>query len=145
MAAPSSTVGVSTYVQEIASGSCTVFQQIPTVSILCQTLLALEQLVETAKGNRGELVALVELCDVVTRGVLDRCSGGSGLYAGLAALGKHVERAKVVAGLCNRGAVSRFVLSRKIARDIAAVRSDVLAFSTVNNLAITTAIYVSVP
>lgn len=39
---PSNAAGVSTYVQEISSGVCAMCQQIPAVSVSCQTLLALE-------------------------------------------------------------------------------------------------------
>lgn len=41
--------------------------------------------------------------------------------------------AKHVAKLCN-GPVKQFVLSRKISKDIDAVRSNLLAFSVANNI-----------
>lgn len=156
MAAPSSTVPVAAaatgasptdddvgflkYVQEIMSGTATFMQEMPAgVGPLCKTFLAFEQLVETAKSNKEALSTLRDLCDVVIKGVLDKRSARSGLTKeGFAKLKEHVDKADEVAKLCNgvgtKKSWKRFLLTRKISKDIAAVRIDVLAFCSANTL-----------
>lgn len=161
MAAPSSTVPSPatgpgptdadatffTFVREVASGMATMLQEpsalateaaglvqeVPLVGIVCKTFLSLEQLVETAKSNKGDLAVLLELCYVVIEGLLDKRSDRSGLFKGFVVLDKCVARAKDVAKRCN-GRVKPFILARKICREIASVRSDLLAFCSTNNL-----------
>ena len=120
---------------------------LPVVGTMCKTFLAIEQLVETARSNKEALVTLRKLCNVVIKGVLNKRSGRSGLpREGFAELKEHVDKAEEVAKLCNgvgvKGALKRFVLARKISNDIAAVRSDVLAFCSVNNLVLADDIHV---
>lgn len=139
-------VSALTYVQETVSGAAALLQDVPIVGDVCKTYLSFEQLVETAKNNKAELAVLRELCDVVIRGVLDKRSDRSGLFKGFAALEKHVGKAERVARLCNGvgiQAIKRFVLARKICRDIASVRKNVLDLSTANNLVLTNDLHVS--
>eukprot|EP00752_Nemacystus_decipiens_P008099 g7240.t1 len=157
MAAPSSTVpgaaaaagcsspsdGVLQYIEEVAVGAATLLQQAPVVGEVCAAFLGFQQLVDTARSNREALCTLGELCDVVIKGGLHKLSERSGPFEGFVGLKKHVGRAGEIAKLCNgvgvKGAVKRFVLARRISNDIAAIRSDVLAFCSVNNLAISVA------
>lgn len=135
-----------TYVQVTVSGAATLLQEVPIVGSVCKTSLSFEQLVETAKNNKAELGILCELCDVVIKGVLDKRSDRSGLFKGFVTLEKHVGKAERVARLCNGvgiQAIKRFVLARKICRDIASVRKNVLDFSTANNLVLTNDLHVS--
>lgn len=129
----------------VATEVAVVLQEVPVVGLVCKTFLLLEQLVETAKSNKGDLATLRDLCDVVINGVLEKQrSGRSGLLGeGFTKLQGHVERATEVATLCCGGRVKRLVLARKICTDIAAVRKDVLAFCTANNLVLADDIHVS--
>lgn len=138
-------LGVLTYAKEVVSGAAALLQEFPAVGELCKTFLSFEQLVETAKSNRDELVILRELCDVVIKGVLERCSERSDPYEGLAALGVHVEKAKAVAKQCSSGGgVKQFVMSRKTSKDIAAVKKKILDLSIMVNLVISNDLHVSV-
>lgn len=143
-AGPGSTsddVGMLQYVQEVAAGTTAVpAEALPVVGTLRKTLLAFEQLVKTARSNKDDLTELRGLCDVVVKGVLDKRPRRSGLpKEGFEKLKEHLGRAESVAKLCNgvgiEGSVKRVVLARKISNEIAAIRSDVLAFCSMNNLA----------
>ena len=141
------------YVREVVSGTATLLQEapvavmseaaglvqeVPIVGIVCKTFLSLEQLVETAKSNKDDLAVLRELYGVVIAGVLDKRADRSGLFTGFVALEEHVMKAKDVAERCNGagigGKMKRGLLARKICKDIAGARSDVLSFCTANNL-----------
>lgn len=137
-------LGVLTYAQEVVSGAASLLQEFPAVGELCKTFLSFEQLVETAKSNKEELVVLHELCDVVIKGVLERCSDRSDPYEGLAALVVHVEKAKAVAKQCSKGGVvKQVVMSRKTSRDIAAVKKKILDLSIMINMVIGNDLHVS--
>lgn len=139
-------VSALTYVQGTVSGAASLLQEVPIVGNVCKTFLSFEQLVETAKNNKAELTVLRELCDVVIRGVLDKRADRSGLFKGFVSLEKQVGKAERVAKLCNGvgiQAIKRFVLARKICRDIASVRKNVLDLSTANNLVLTNDLHVS--
>lgn len=153
MAAPSNTVapaaaaevGFGTYAQEIGSQAAVLFQEVPAVSILFKTFLAFEQVVETAKSNKDELNILRQLCSVVINGVLERCSERSAaLEEGCRKLGEYVKGAKDVAELCKGGVMKKLVLSRRISRDIATVKQNVLDFSVAINVVIGSDLHVSV-
>lgn len=121
---------------------------VPGIGAVCKTLLIVEGLVHTARSNKDELAVLLELCDVVSRGALDRCSNRSGEFHGLTALAKHVDSVKDIAERCNYkggrlAALGRVALSRKISKDIAAVRANVRDFATANNFALNTGLHVS--
>ncbi|CAM9539557.1 unnamed protein product [Ectocarpus fasciculatus] len=139
-------VSVSMYVREVVSGVCAVFEEAPAVGLVCKTLLSLENLVFTAKGNRKELAVLLELCDVVTRGALNQwtmaSATGPGVSEGAAALRRHVEGAKRVAAMCNKGKIARFALGRKISRSIVSVKTNVVNFATVHNLSLSAGLHV---
>lgn len=139
-------VSVSMYVREVVSGACAVFEEAPAVGLVCKTLLSVERLVFTAKGNRKELAVLLELCDVVTRGALNQWSMasavGPGVSEGAAALRRHVEGAKRVAAMCNKGKIARFALGRKISRSIVSVKTNVVNFATVHNLSLSAGLHV---
>lgn len=166
MAAPSSTVPPTnnevsffTYVREVLSETATLLQEapvavaaeaaglmedVPVVSVVCKTFLAFEQLVDTARSNKEDLATLLELCGVVIEGLLNKRWDRSGLFKGFTALEKHVNKAREVAELCNgAGRVARFVLARKISRDVASARHDVLDFCATNDLVLTNDILVS--
>ena len=154
-------VSFFTYVREVVSGAATLLQEaplavateaaglvqeVPIVGIVCKTFLSLEQLVETAKSNKDDLADLRDLCDVVINDVLDKRPDRSSLREGFAKLKDHVDRAENVAKLC-RGAsigdtVKKSFLARKISKDIASIRNDVLAFCTVNTLVLSNDIHV---
>lgn len=114
----------------VASEAACLLQEVPAVELACKTFLLLEQLVETAKVNKSDLITLRDLCDVVINAALEtRSSGRSGLLEDvLTELQQPVGKAQQVAKLCNAGRVKRLVLARKICNDIAAVRKDVLSF-----------------
>lgn len=143
-------VGVLTYVHEVSAGAATLLQEVPIVGSVCRTFLSLEQLVETANSNKEELAVLCKLCDVVIKGVLTRRWGSLGkpVEKGLEKLKTHVDKAEAVAPLCNevgigKKGVKQFMLHRKIRKEIAAVRKNVLDFSTTNNLVLTKDLHVS--
>eukprot|EP00903_Cladosiphon_okamuranus_P012145 g11394.t1 len=117
----------------VASEVAGLVQDVPIVSIVCKTFLAFEALVDTAKSNKEDLTTLLELCGVVIEGLLDKRSDRTGLFKGFTALENHVNKAKEVAHLCN-GRVRMLILSRKVCREIMAVRNDILAFCTTTNL-----------
>ncbi|CAN0136161.1 unnamed protein product [Hapterophycus canaliculatus] len=167
MAAPLRDVPVSdtgpgstffTYVRESVSGTATllqsaplavatevahVMQEVPVVGIVCRTYLLLEQLVDTAGSNKEDLATLRDLCEVVIKGVLDKRSNSRVLQEGFTKLREHVQKAKDVAQLCNKRGMAKYVLARKTCKEIAAVRSNVLAFCATNNLVLTDDIHVS--
>lgn len=132
------------YAQEILATAAALFQEVPVAGELCATFLAFEELVETARSNREDLAVLLELCDVVIKSVLRKgCSEYSaGLEEALGRLKMHMGAAKEVAQLCN-GRVKQILLGRKISRDIAAVRKNVLDFSVTINVALTHDLHVS--
>ncbi|CAM9716099.1 unnamed protein product [Ectocarpus sp. 6 AP-2014] len=162
MAAPSNTVPVPSqtnsevsffaYLREVLSGAATsseevpvavaseaahLVEEFPVVGIVCKTLLAFEQLAETARSNKVDLATLRELCCVVVTEVLDKRSDRSGLSKGFEALEKHVNKAEEVALLCNNGGrLKRQVLARRICEDIVSVMNDVVEFCAANNVAI---------
>lgn len=137
-------LGVLSYAQEVTSGVASLLQEFPAVGELCKTFLSFEQLVETAKSNKEELAVLRELCDVVIKGVLERCSDRSDPYEGLAALAVHVERAKAVAKQCGKGGVvKQVIMSRKTSRDIASVKKKILDLSIMINMVIGNDLHVS--
>ncbi|CAM9684496.1 unnamed protein product, partial [Ectocarpus fasciculatus] len=150
MAAPVSTVpndasnpevGVLAYVQEVAVGAVTLLQAAPVVGDVCATLLAFGQLVDEARSNKEELAVLRKLCDVVIKGFLKRSSGLPAEAAhGFEDLKEHVAKAETVAKLCSKGG-TKFVLARKICKDIAAIRKNVLDFSVAYNLVLTNAVH----
>lgn len=154
--------GALAYIQEIVSGAAAVLkemplavaseaawllQEVPIAGVVCKTFLGLEQLVETAKSNKEELTVLRNLCDVVIKGVLKRSSDRSGLREGFVYLQDHVKKAEGVAKLCNgagiREGMKQFVLARRICKDIASVKENVVAFSTTINLVLTNDLHVS--
>lgn len=103
---------------------------------------------ETAKSNKEALSTLLKLCDVVIKGVLVPRTTRPGLPKdGFLQLKEHVDRAEDVAKLCNgvgiKGSAKRFILARKISGDVAAIRSDVLAFCAVNGLVLADGTHVS--
>ncbi|CAM9532245.1 unnamed protein product [Scytosiphon promiscuus] len=137
-------IGVLVYAQELFSGTATLLEDVPAVGVVCKALLGFEALVERAKRNKDELVVLRELCEVVFKGlILGRrldSSGRTGVHDGLDALASQVERAKAVANLCRpegMNKISQLVLSRKVYKEIAAVRKDLLDFSAAVNVVIT--------
>lgn len=65
--------------------------------------LQLEQLVETAKSNKDDLAVLLEVCDVVVKGVVDKRSNRKGLETGFKETEKCVSRARDVAKRCGTG------------------------------------------
>lgn len=140
-------IGVLTYAQELVSGTATLLEDLPAVGVVCKSLLAFESLVERARTNKEELVVLRELCEVVFNAlVVERRSEPwerTGLQDGLDALARHVERAKAVANLCHGNRFKQLALSRKICKEIAAVRKDVLDFSATINVVITNDLHVS--
>lgn len=156
---PEDKISFWTYLREVASGTAALaqdaplavtaeaallMQEVPVVGLACKTFLAFEQLVDTAQSNKKDFATLRGLCKVVFEGVLDKRSGAPGLLEeGFTKLNEHVGRAEQVAKLCN-GRVNQFVLARKICKDIAAVRNDVLAFCTANNLVLASDVYVSI-
>lgn len=136
-------VGVLAYVQEAVVGAATLLQAAPVVGDVCATLLAFGQLVDTAKSNKEELAVLRKLCDVIIKGFLKRSSGlPEEAKQGFQDLKDHVVKAETVARLCGRGGI-KFVLARKICKDIAAVRKNVVDFSVAYNLVLTNAVHAS--
>lgn len=75
------------------------FHEIPAGSVVWKTLLELEGLVNTAKGNNEELTNLLELCCVVTKVLLGLCEDRSRPRKGLPALETLIPSAKEVAVL----------------------------------------------
>lgn len=128
--------GTGTLLQEapvaLAAEAAGLVQEVPIVGIVCKTFLSLEQLVETAKSNKDDLAVLLELCDVMIKGLLDKREDRLGLFKGFVALEKCVSSAKQIAKLCNGRPSKLFILTRKICKDIASVRSDLLAFAAAN-------------
>eukprot|EP00752_Nemacystus_decipiens_P005701 g5159.t1 len=129
------------YAQEMAAGTATFLQEVPAevvpvVGHMGKAFLAFEQLVETAKSNQQDLVVLRNLCDVVVRGVLTPRANRAGLPKdGFLKLRECVDRAEGVAALCNGvGRWKRTVLSRKIMKDIAGIRQDLLDFCAMHQL-----------
>lgn len=153
---PSSSMGqsiVSDHVREVASGAAALPGHHPaspaaaaddTLLLLSNTLLEVERLVNTAKSSMGELTTVLQVCDVVTRGMIDRRLGlkrdTSTYESQLQALQELVLRLKEVAVLlCNKGRSS----ARSILGDIATIKTKVIIFATVNDVAITDVLYVS--
>lgn len=169
MAAPSSTVppaatgpgpintdvGFITYLKEALSGTATLLQEVPEaealeaagllqevpiVGIVCKTFLQLEQFVETAKSNEGELAVLLMVCDVVVKGLLDKRSNRKGLERGFKEIEKCMSTAKAVAKRCNGTSPRDMMRQKKMARrnckDIESVMNHLKAFCTASNLVI---------
>eukprot|EP00752_Nemacystus_decipiens_P017158 g15372.t1 len=163
MAAPSSTVPGSAasnsgpnptttyadalkYAKEVVAEAATLLQEmpaevVPIVGNVCKTFLAFKQLVEKAESNEGALSTLLQMCDVVVKDVLDARTDRPGFpKSGFTQLGEHVRKAEEVAKLCNgvrkRDRAKRFVLARKISKDIADIREDILAYCALYNIAV---------
>ena len=123
-------------------------KEMPATSAIRIALVDLEQLVRTADGTKetlSQLSRLLYVCDVVTRGALD-CYEVPGEHKGLEELGQHLDRAKELAALCQKGRLARFSnSSRKALRNIDACRMNVVTFAKAHTpeLAITEEVYVS--
>ena len=132
-------VDVLTYVEEFVAGAALLLQQVPVVGDVCATFLSFQELVETARGNKEDLANLRELCDVVIKGALEQNSDRLGLFQGFVALEKHVKKAEEVAKLCSGVGVTksakRFVLSRKISKEIAVISNNIVSLCAANTLA----------
>eukprot|EP00752_Nemacystus_decipiens_P008242 g7369.t2 len=142
MAAPRNTVAARagaalSYAREVLPTAAMLFQEMPVTLELCVTYLVFEELVETSKSNKEYLAVLRELYDVVIKGFLrERCLVYSaGNEEALLRLKQLVEKARMVAQLCN-GRVKQIVLARKISRDIAAARKNVLDFAVSMNVSL---------
>lgn len=133
-----------TFGKEITAIVATLGKDVPLAGTVCATFLAFEELVETAKSNKEDLDTLLELCDAVVKTTMrERCSEYSaGLEEALLTLEKHLAAAKDVARLCN-GRVKQFIMGRQIAKDIAAVRQNVVDFSATINVALSHGLHVS--
>lgn len=138
-------------IQEIALESHDVLvedKDLPATSAIRKALVELEQLVKTAdctKETLSQLSGLLYVCDVVTRGALD-CYEAPGQHEGLEELGQHVDTAKGLAALCQKGRLVRFSnSSRKALRNIDTCRMSVITFAKAHKpeLAITEDVYVS--
>lgn len=122
---------------------------VPATRAVCKVLVELEELVGTADATKetlSQLSRLLYLCDVVTRGVLDRYEAVPGHQEVVEVLGQHLERARGLAVLCQKGRLARFSnSSRKALRNIDACRNNVVAFAKEQEpeLAITEEVYVS--
>ena len=132
----------------VASEAAGLMQEVPMVGIVCKTFLALEHLVDTARSNKDDLATLRDLCGAGIKGVVDKRESRPGvLEEGFAKLGGHLLKAEELAKLCSgdrrRDKMKRAVMARKISRDIAAVRSDILAFCTANTLVLADDTHVS--
>ena len=148
--------GVVAYLVEVLSGGATLLQdaplavvseaaglmqEVPVVGIVCKTYLAFEQLVDTAKSNQGDLATLRDLCrDGITKVLENRKDHPGLLKKNFAKLEEHVLKAEELARRCNGDCtakkIKRVVFARKISKDIAAIRSDILAFCEVATLAL---------
>lgn len=135
------------YVQEAVAGAATLLQDFPVVGIACRIFLSFGQVVEMATSNKDDLADLQELCDMVIKGVLTRwekkSSSDVDLDDGFGLLAKHIEKAMEIAKRCRGNAVRQFLLSRKISKDIAAVRKNVLGLCTANTLLLSASLHVS--
>lgn len=143
---------VFAFIREFTAGAATLLQEIPAVGIACKTYLAFEDLVQTATSNKLELGVLQELCGLVLKRYVKRCTDNKqrehrgGLRDELVALENHIKSAEDVAGLCNGKGLKRLrhlTLCRKICNEITSVRKNVLEFCTVNNLVLTNELHVS--
>lgn len=144
-------VSVSTYVRETAvvtvSGEGS-FKEVPTASrAVCETLLDVEKIVHAAKFHRAELTSLLQLCDVVTRGILDRYTQSAspedeGEHL-LPELQKLVSSTKKLSFKISSSTRIGLRLPGKASKDIGTVKTSVISFATANNLAVTNFIYVS--
>ena len=132
------------YAREFLATAATLFQEVPLAGEMCATFLAFEELVDTAKSRKEDLAVLRELCDVVIKSVLRGISWGNscGIEEALRRLKEHMDGARDVAQLCN-GRVKQFLLSRKISRDLVAIKQKLLDFSTVINVSLTHELHVS--
>lgn len=138
-------------IPEIALGSRDALvedKDVSATSTVRKALVELAQMVITAdctKETLSQLSGLLYVCDVVTRGALD-CYEAPGQHEGLEELGQHVEKAKGLAALCQKGRLVRFSnSSRKALRNIDACRMSVITFAKAHKpeLAITEEVYVS--
>ena len=125
----------------VAVEAAGLMQEVPIVGIVCKTFLSLEQLVDTAKSNKEDLATLLDICGDGIKRVVDKRKSRTGeLEEGFAKLGEHLRQAEEVAKRCSgdrpRQRIKRAILARKISRDIAAIKSDILAFCAVNTLVV---------
>ena len=137
------------YAREFLATAATLFQEVPLAGEMCATFLAFEELVDTAKSSKEDLAVLRELCDVVIKSVLRGISLGNscGIEEALRRLKNHMDGARDVAQLCQLcngcGRVKQILLSRKISRDLVAIKQKLLDFSTVINVSLTHELHVS--
>lgn len=138
---------VSNRIREVALRTLTANRQAipPALGTVCKTIVRVEQLAFTAKCNANKLSTILEIFDAVTRGVLDRWFDHAEADNNmLLALQKLVRKGKAAAVLCNKGRSARLVLGPKLSSDLADVKTTLIEFATVNGLAITDALYVSI-
>lgn len=139
---------VSLYLQAVAEGAATLLQEFPVVGAVCKIFLSFKHVVETATGNKDDLIELLELCELVIREVLkhrweQKAGGGVDLDDGFKKLKTHIEKANEIAQKCRGSAVKQFLFSRKTSKDIAAVRKSVLGLCTANTLLLSASMHVS--
>lgn len=114
---------------------------------MCATFLAFEELVETARSNKEDLVVLREMCDVVIQSFLrgrDSERISPEIKQAFQSLEKHMEGARDIAQECNgNGRLNQMILGKKISRAIADVRQTVVDFSAVIAVALLNDLHVS--
>lgn len=88
----------------VATEAACVLQDVPVVRLVCKTFLLLE-LVETAKRNKGDLVTLLDLCDVVITSLEERTPG---------TFGPDRRRVHEAAGTRGKGGGGRKAVQRRI-------------------------------
>ena len=148
-------VGVLRYLREVLAGGATVLQdapvaiaseaaglmqEVPIVGIVCKIYLTVEQLVDTARSNKDDLAKLKVLCDGTIRLVLKNRTRRPGfLEEEFGTLEPIVRKAEELVKSCNGDRccdkMKRVVLARKISKDIAAVKNDIMVFCQVINFA----------
>lgn len=134
------------YVQEVVGGAATLLQEFPVIGIVCRIFLSFGQAVESARSNKDDLADLLELCDLVIKGLLSRREKtglDDGLVNGFERLAEHIEKAGAIAKRCRGNPMKQFILSRRISSEIIAVRKNVLGLCTTNTLLLSASLHVS--
>lgn len=158
--------GASARFCRVASGASAPLSDIPDAVDLCKTLEEFGQVCQGCDGGNNcssgssapgvfpsspEVLDIFGLCDVVSRGVLDRCEDLAAPDEGLAELGELVLRAKEAASAMlserSKSFGRRLSQGRRISKDSASLGTkaglDLIKFASDHGLATSEEVYVS--
>ena len=128
-------LGVSTVIEEVATGMIEIGAATPVVAPLCVALLKAKGIVEGASRNRDDLEQLRARCDMITVQVIDRYKDTNDVMD-LSPLLKCVDKlAEVAQRYHDQGTLARMAQFRRNGDDIQRLRDRIDAVVPIMGLA----------